>query len=397
MQKIEVNGYPEYMLERAIATAAPESLLRERLSRYPAAALVGPRQCGKTTLARTLGGSYYDMEQEADRLRLDLQWAEATDSTELVVIDEAQAAPDIFPRLRGAIDADRGRNGRFLLLGSIAPALMRDVSESLAGRLTVVELSPLSLRELPPEATERLWRCGGYPDGGVLDGRGFPQWQRDYLALLAQRDLPSWGLPAGAQTTQRLFGLLAARHGQLWNASDVGRALGLSYHTVNAYLDYLEGAFLIRRLPAYSANPSKQFTKRPKLYWRDSGLLHSLLGLSVDGDMTSLPAVGASWEGHVIDQLLTALGQIGRDHEAWHLRTPTGREIDLVLRIRQEIWAIEIKLTTQPRGADMARLDETADLTGAHRRFLVSRQPGSFGDSKRTACDLAGMIDAATR
>ena len=383
------------MLERAIATVAPESLLRGRLSQYPAAALVGPRQCGKTTLARSLGGTYYDMEQEADRLRLDLQWAEATKSAELVVIDEAHAAPEIFPRLRGAIDADRSRNGRFLLLSSTAPALMRDVSESLAGRLTVVELAPLSLRELPAEAAERLWRCGGYPDGGVLDGQGFPQWQRDYLALLAQRDLPSWGLPASAQTTRRLFGLLAARHGQLWNASDVGRALGLSYHTVNAYLDYLEGAFLIRRLPAYSANPTKQYVKRPKVYWRDSGLLHSLVGLAVDDDMTSLPAAGASWEGHVIDQLLTALTQAGRDFEAWHLRTATGREIDLVLRVLREIWAIEIKLTTQPRGADMARLDQTADSIGAHRRFLVSRQPGSFGDGRRTACDLAGIIDAA--
>ncbi len=214
--------------------------------------------------------------------------------------------------------------------------------------------------------------------------------------LLAQRDLPSWGLPSAPQTTRRLFGLFATRHGQLWNASDIGRALGLSHHTVNAYLDYLEGAFLIRRLPAYSANPSKQFTKRPKMYWRDTGLLHSLLGLGIDDEIASLPAVGASWEGHVIDQLLAGLNQAGHDHEAWHLRTATGREIDLVLRIRREIWAVEIKLTTQPRGADMARLDETADLIGAHRKFLVSRQPESFGDGVRTACDLAGMITAAT-
>ena len=385
------------MLERVIASAASGSLLRERLSRYPAAALVGPRQCGKTTLARSLGGRYYDMEQEPDRLRLDLQWSDVVAATELVVIDEAQAAPEIFPRLRGAIDSERRRSGRFLLLGSISPALMRDVSESLAGRLTVVELAPLSLRELPADAVERLWRCGGYPDGGVLGGQGFPQWQRDYLSLLAQRDLPSWGLPASAQTTQQLFRLLAARHGQLWNASDVGRALGLSYHTVNAYLDYLEGAYLVRRLPAYSTNPAKQLVKRPKVYWRDSGLLHSLVGLVADDDMTALPAAGASWEGHVIDQVLTALTQIGRDFEAWHLRTAAGREIDLVLRIARELWAIEIKLTTRPRSADMNRLDETADLIGANRRFLVTRQPESFGDAVRTACDLSGIVAAATQ
>ena len=385
------------MLERSIVAGGAESLLYQRLSQYPAAALVGPRQCGKTTLARSLGGRYFDMEQDTDRLRLDLEWADITTTTELVVIDEAQASPEIFPRLRGAIDADRRRNGRFLLLGSVSPALMRDVSESLAGRLTVIELSPLSLRELPPDAAERRWRCGGYPDGGVLDGRSFPQWQRDYLTLLAQRDLPAWGLPSGARTTQQLFGLLAARHGQLWNASDIGRALGLAYHTINAYIDYLEGAFLIRRLPAYSVNPSKQFSKRPKMYWRDSGLLHNLLGLGGDDDLTSLPAVGASWEGHVIEQICTALDQTGRNYEAWHLRTAAGREIDLVLRIRQEIWAIEIKLTTQPSGADMTRLDESAGLIGAQRRFLVSRKPESFGDGVRTSCDLTAMINTVTQ
>ena len=382
------------MLDRAIAGEGLGSLLRDRLSRYPAAALVGPRQCGKTTLARSLGGRYFDMEQAADRLRLDLEWSEVTGGSEMVVIDEAQAAPDVFPRLRGAIDADRRRCGRFLLLGSISPALMRDVSESLAGRLSVVELSPLSLRELPAGAAPRLWRYGGYPDGGVLDSDAYPQWQRDYLALLAQRDLPTWGLPASAQTTRRLFGLLAARHGQLWNASDVGRALGLSHHTVNAYLDYLEGAFLIRRLPAYSANPSKQYVKRPKMYWRDSGLLHSLLGVDADEEVTSLAAAGASWEGHVIDQILTALTQAGRDFDAWHLRSDGGREIDLVVRVSREVWAIEIKLTTQPRRADMARLTETADRIGAHRRFLVCRQAETFGDGTHTVCDLAGIVAA---
>ena len=384
------------MLDRAIVAGGPGSLLRERLSRYPAAALVGPRQCGKTTLARSLGGRYFDMEQEADRLRLDLEWSDITGGSELVVIDEAQAAPAIFPRLRGAIDEDRRRFGRFLLLGSISPALMRDVSESLAGRLSVVELSPLSLGELPPQAAAQLWRFGGYPDGGVLDSGAYPQWQRDYLALLAQRDLPAWGLPASAQTTRRLFGLLAARHGQLWNASDVGRALGLSHHTVNAYLDYLEGAFLTRRLPAYSANPSKRYVKRPKMYWRDSGLLHSLLGVEAGEEVTSLPAAGASWEGHVIDQILTALAQAGRDFDAWHLRVDGGREIDLVLRVSRETWAVEVKLTTQPRRADMARLGQAADLIGAHRRFLVCRQAETFGDGIHTVCDLPGMLAAIT-
>ncbi len=216
--------------------------------------------------------------------------------------------------------------------------------------------------------------------------------------MLAQRDLPSWGLPASAQTTRRLFGLLAARHGQQWNASDIGRALGLSYHTVNDYLDYLdylEGAFLIRRLPAYSTNPAKQFIKRPKVFWRDSGLLHSLLGMSADDDIASLPTAGASWEGHVIDQILTALTQTGRDFDAWHLRTTSGREIDLVVRVGREIWAIEIKLTTNPSRAIMTRLNKTADMIGADRRFLVTRRPGTIGNSITVACDLDGIIRSA--
>lgn len=383
------------MLERRIASG-PGALVQDRLGSYPAVALVGPRQSGKTTLARSLGERYYDMEQETDQLRLDLGWADVCDSDELVVLDEAQAAPEVFSRLRGAIDADRGRNGRFLLLGSVSPALMTTVSESLAGRLSVVELAPLSWLELPYGARQRLWRCGGYPDGGVLGGGGFPTWQHDYLSLLAMRDLPAWGLPASAQTTRRLFELLAACHGQQWNASEVGRALGLSYHTVNAYLDYLEGAFLMRRLPAYHANVRKRLMKRPKVYWRDSGLLHSLLGIGADDDLLELATVGSSWEGHVVDQVLTALQQAGRRFDAWHLRTADGREIDLVVRVDRELWAVEVKLTTRPGPAAMARLNENADLIGAHRRYLVTRQAEPFSSGAQTACDLDGIVAAAS-
>ncbi len=384
------------MLERKIAADRHDSLLHRRLADYPAVALVGPRQCGKTTLARSLGGRYYDMERDADRLRLDLEWAEMAASEDLVVIDEAQAAPEIFPRLRSTIDAARRRYGRFLLLGSISPSLMKNVSESLAGRLSVVELTPLSWLELNGDCRERLWLRGGFPDGGVLGGRGFADWQHDYLSLLAQRDLPAWGLPATAHTTRRLFDLLAASHAQQWNASELGRGLGLSYHTVNAYLDYLEGAFLLRRLPAYHANARKRLTKRPKVYWRDSGLLHALWGADTAADLFGHPMVGASWEGHVIDQLLTAMQQAGRRFSASHLRTVDGREIDLILNVGRELWAIEIKLTTNPSRADMARLNDTADLIGAHRRFLVNRGSETASSGTATVCDLGSMIAYTT-
>ena len=255
-------------------------VVARRLAEYPAVTLVGPRQSGKTTLAKSIGGHYFDLEQEGERLRLDIEWPELVARKRLIILDEAQAWPEVFSRLRGAIDQDRARLGRFLLLGSVSPSLMTQVSESLAGRLSLVELSPFTWNELPTKAAQnRLWRCGGYPDGGVLAPRRYPRWQLDYLALLSQRDLPAWGLAAKPQLIERLLRMLAVNHGQRWNASQLGQSLGVSYHTVNTYLDYLEGAFLVRRLAPFHANIGKRLVKSPKVYWRDSGLLHALLNV----------------------------------------------------------------------------------------------------------------------
>jgi predicted AAA+ superfamily ATPase len=370
------------------------SLLRERLRASPAVALLGPRQSGKTTLARALGGRYFDLEQAEDRLRLDLQWSDATAGRELMVLDEAQAWPEVFPRLRGAIDARRGRRGRFLLLGSVAPALMAQVSESLAGRLAIVELSPLLLGELPSVAARaRHWLCGGFPDGGVLTPRSFPLWGRDFLALLSQRDLPAWGLPAKPQQTDRLMRMVAALHGQPWNASQVGRGLGLSYHTVNGYLDHLVGAFLVRRLPAFHGNVRKRLVRSPKVYWRDSGLLHALWGVADEDALLAHPSVGASFEGYVVEQALCVLSTEGRGAEARYLRTSDQHELDLVLDLGRERWAIEAKLTASPGPRDLRRLDAAADLVEATRRFLVCRVPRASEDATRTVCDLPTFLD----
>jgi uncharacterized protein len=204
-----------------------------RLRQYAATVLVGPRQCGKTTLARELmraAGVYFDLEQDADRLRLDVEWPALIRSGKPLVLDEAQVHPEIFPRIRGAIDERPSRRRRFLLLGSVAPALMRQVSESLAGRLAIVEMSPFLRTEAPIRAAQdRHWLVGGYPGGGLLSPRRFPQWQRDYVSLLVQRDLPQWGLPARPQVTGRLVQMLAAWHGQPWNASRLAQSLGISY------------------------------------------------------------------------------------------------------------------------------------------------------------------------
>lgn len=368
--------------------------VEKRLAGYPAAAIVGPRQCGKTTLAKSLGGHYFDLEQEGDRLRLDLQWSELVKGKARVILDEAQAWPDVFPRLRGAIDQDRKRSGRFLLLGSVSPSLMTQVSESLAGRLSLVELAPFTWNELQTSASrERIWLCGGYPDGGVLVPRRYPQWQRDYLSLLAERDLPAWGMSAKPQLTSRLLHMLAACHGQTWNAARIGQSLGVSYHTVNGYLDYLEGAFLVRRLTAYHANIGKRLVKSPKLFWRDSGLLHAVLNVPNTKELLRQPWVGASWEGFVIEQVISVLKQVDCAFEPYYFRTSDQHEIDLLLDFGRELWAIEIKLTASPSTQDMERLNRTADMVGANRRFLVSHVRTTTEGKNHASCNLPWILD----
>jgi hypothetical protein len=238
----------------------------------------------------------------------------------------------------------------------------------------------------------RLWSRGGYPDGGVRGGRRFPQWQRDYLSLLAQRDLPAWGLPAKPQVTLRLLRMIAAVHGQAWNATQIGQSLGLSYHTVNSYLDYLEGAFLIRRLPPYHANVGKRLVKSPKVFWRDTGLLHSLLGGVAEKALLDQPWVGASWEGFVIEQLLALLAQRDHSAEAFFFRTSDQQEVDLVLDFGAQLWAVEVKLTASPGPDAMRRLNQAADLIGAQKRILISRTPRSVASEREISCSLPWFI-----
>ena len=377
------------MLARKISAA-----LHQRMANYPAIAVTGPRQSGKTTLSRSLDGVYFDLEQDADRLRLDLEWDKRVNAADLLILDEAQTWPEIFPRLRGAIDADRGRCGRFLLLGSVSPTLMTQVSESLVGRLSIMELTPLLLTELKTRAArERLWLQGGYPDGGVLGGKAYPRWQRDYLTLLIQRDLPNWGLPARSQVTQRLLNMLASTHGQEWNASQIGKSLGLSYHTVNSYLDYLEGAFLIRRLQPYHANIRKRLVKKPKVYWRDSGLLNALLNTRDRGQLLNQPWVGASWEGFAIEQIIGTLAAGDILFDAYFLRTGDHKEIDLIIQFSQQLFAIEIKLTSNPSPNDLRKLNQIADLIGADKRIMISQEKRFMDSGNQMACNLMDFVE----
>jgi len=357
-------------------------LVNWRLEKYPAVGLVGPRQCGKTTLAKSLKGLYFDLETESDRIKVDAQWPDIINSNKLIILDEAQTMPDIFPRLRSVIDKQRKQMGRFMILGSVSPALMKQVSESLAGRLGLVELTPFVLHELPKKPIDDVWLYGGFPDGGILDPGQYPHWENDYLTLLAQRDLPQWGLPAKPMTIQRLLKMMAAIHGQNWNASQIGSSLGLNYQTINSYLEYIQGCFIFRLLESYSVNISKRIRKSPKIYFRDSGLLHALMQVRSMDDLFGQPWVGASWEGFVIEQIINNLKTADKIFNPYYLRTSDQYEIDLILDFGNSLYAIEVKLTSSPDSDDVKRFRKVADMVKADKAILISRTQDYISSDK---------------
>jgi predicted AAA+ superfamily ATPase len=364
-----------------------------RLKSYPAVAILGPRQVGKTTLAKTLSKTYYDLELEQERLRLDIQWNNVIKSKEVIILDEAQNYPEIFPRMRNAIDIERKRNGRFLILGSVSPGLMQGVSEFLTGRIALCELNPFSVLEVDEKRDERLWLMGGYPDGGIIKEQHSPVWQENYLDLLAMRDLPVWGLNARPPVIKRFFGMLAASHGNVWNASQIGKSLGLSYHTVNSYLGYLEQTYLVRRVLPYHTNIKKRLVKSPKVYWRDNGLLHSLLHVHTADALLTQPWVGVSWESWIIEQILIFLNLSGSGYEGpYYLRTNDGYEIDLILSLSGMTYAIEIKLSSSPGKGDRERIEKTADMIGAERRVLISKAPSHVESQAFVSTNLRGFL-----
>ena len=362
------------------------------LKNFPAVALLGPRQSGKTTLAKTFSATYYDLEVEQEKLRLDLQWEEITQSDHLIVLDEAQCYPEIFPRIRSAIDNRRDKMGRFMILGSVSPGLMVQVSEFLTGRIALCELSPFYIDEVKSKGLDNLWLVGGFPDGGILKRDSFPLWQKSYLDLLAMRDLPQWGLPATPQVTQRLFRMLAVSNGNVWNASQIGKSMGLSYHTVNSYLNYLEQAYLIRRLQPFHTNIRKRLVKSPKVYWRDTGLLHSLQGVNRSDDLIVQPWVGFSWEGFVIEQILICLEAQGRHYEAYFFRTNDGHELDLFLVLNGKKWGFEIKLSGSPGRDELDRLKKAAEMVGADRKVLISRTRREIEGADVVSTNLYGVL-----
>ncbi len=332
-----------------------EPALLASLRRFPVVGLVGARQVGKTTLARAVArrvghAVYLDLERPSDAARLtDPELYLEPLADRLVILDEIQRNPDLFPVLRSLVDAKR-RNGRFLVLGSASPDLSRQTSESLAGRIVYRELVPLTLDEVGARARTTLtglWNRGGFPGSYLApsDARSV-EWREAFIDTHLQRDLPTLGVRIPAAALRRFWEMLSHFHGQIWNASKIAASLGVTAPTAKHYLDTLQDTFMVRVLPPFAANLKKRLVKSPKVYLRDSGLLHALLRIGDSDQLLGHPIAGASWEGWVIEQALAADG--GRSG-AYFYRTSAGAEIDLVLeRPRGRRLAFEIKLGSAP-------------------------------------------------
>ena len=323
--------------------------IQTALQRSRIVAIIGPRQVGKTTLARHLlepdSLNYFDLEDPVSLARLVEPMTALKPLTGLVVIDEVQRTPELFPVLR--VLADRGDTpAHFLLLGSASPALLRQASESLTGRIEVIEISGFGLGEVGEDETETLWQRGGFPLSFLAANEEDSRvWRKQFIQTFVERDLPQLGFNIPAQAMWRFWAMLAHYHGQVWNAAEPARSLGLSEATVRRYLDLLTGAFLVRQLTPWHENIGKRQVKAPKVFVRDTGLLHQLLGLADAAALLSHPKCGASWEGFVLEEVLRKT----RPDAAYFWATHGGAELDMLLFKHGRRYGVEIKRADAPR------------------------------------------------
>lgn len=316
---------------------------------HPVVALLGPRQCGKTTLARHLAGreksTYFDLENPEDRARMEHPLRALQGLSGLVVIDEFQRAPSVSEILRVLVDR-RPRRTRFLVLGSASPDLVKGVSESLAGRVGFVDLSGFDVEEVGANNQERLWVRGGFPPSFLApDDDTATAWREGFIRTFLERDIPQLGIAVPSETLRRFWTMVAHYHGQIWNGAEFARSLGSAESTARRYLDILVGSYVVRALPPWFENLAKRQVKSPKVYIRDSGLLHALLGVRSLHEVTGHPKLGASWEGFALEQLLAILGT--RDAYFW--ATHGGAELDLLLMLRGKRYGVEFKYADAPR------------------------------------------------
>jgi predicted AAA+ superfamily ATPase len=368
--------------------------LQAALARAPVVALLGPRQCGKTTLARQLvpvaSANTFDLEDPISLARLEEPLTALAELRGTVVIDEVQRRPELFPILR--VLADRAdAPARFLILGSASPALLRQSSESLAGRLEIVEMAGFTLAEVGEEAATSLWLRGGFPRSFLADSEEASLiWRRNFIRTLLESDIPQLGVRVPAATLQRFWAMLAHFHGQLWNGAELGRSLGVNQTTCRRYLDLLEGVFMVRLLQPWHANLLKRQVKAPKIYFRDTGLLHQLLQIHTHGALLCHPRLGASWEGYVIEQLLAAW----RPEGAWFWATHGGAELDLLVLQHGLRIGVEIKRADAPRlSASMRQALEDLELD---RLLVVTPGERSYRLNERTqVLSLAEALEPA--
>lgn len=326
--------------------------IRRQLRRQPVVGLLGPRQMGKTTVARALAEgagrptSYFDLEDPASVRRLDDEATALGAARGLVVIDEVQRRPELFPILRVLADRPR-RPATFLVLGSASPHLLKQSSETLAGRVTYHELDGFGLTDVGPRHWRRLWLRGGYPRSYLArtDAESF-SWRQDLRRTYVEQDLPALGPGYPARTIERVWEMLAHYHGQVWNGSEIARSFGVSHTTSRRYLDLLVDTFMVRLLAPWTGNQGKRLVKSPKLYFRDVGLLHQLLSIRRVDDLTTHPKVGASFEGFAIDAVIRCLGADRRECFFW--ATHQGAELDLLVVRGRTRLGFEVKHTVAP-------------------------------------------------
>ena len=368
--------------------------IRERLRDNPIVSLVGPRQAGKTTLARMLveesteAVHFFDLEAPADLARLSNPELALRPLAGLIILDEIQRRPDLFPLLRVLADR-RPTSARYLILGSASPALIKEGSESLAGRVSFVDVTGFSLRELPAPDLSRLWWRGGFPRAYLApDDIATRQWHDDFRRTFLERDIPQLGIQVPATTLGRFWTMVAHFHGQILNQAELARALGSSEPTARRYLDILSGTYVVRQLPPWFENLKKRQVKSPKIYIRDSGILHALLGVASPEGLQSHPKLGASWEGFCLEQVLGLCG----DRAAYFWATQGGAELDLLLFHEGRRLGFEFKFSEQPATTKSMRIAQQ-DLSLDH---LYIVHPGEHDyplDASITAIPLTHLLD----
>lgn len=321
--------------------------LTRLISLFPVTAILGPRQCGKTTLSRTLAAdAYFDLENPRDLARLEQPQLALEELSGLIVIDEIQRLPNLFPVLRYLVDQEKKR--KFIILGSASRDLIRQSSESLAGRIAYYPLGGFRLSDVDPRALKTLWWRGGLPRSFLAKSDGDSLiWRNQYVMTFLERDIPQLGIAIPARTLRRFWTMLSHYHGQILNFAEMGRSFGISDMTVRKYCDILEGTFMIRILQPWSVNIGKRLVKRPKLYLRDSGLLHTLLSIETREQLHNSPRLGASWEGFALECVCRTLDREEADLYFWH--THSGAELDLFWQAAGRNWGVEFKYEDAPR------------------------------------------------